>query len=309
MPTIYTEAPLNFDDIKDSVLVEKDVIAEEILMADKVFFYDACSFRKHLHLNSPEKLFEFIKQNGGIVVVTRGILMELASHSGVLNAEYIDFIKAMKNASIKIMIVYEEDLFEVMNKCFSTNETINDYLSWAVKVVKHPTSTIEKTLKSDKNLSGDILNRSVSNGNLYKRFFSTVRNNKETGDNLGEELMAICFHFLANIPEVTDYKYVIMTDDKGAIGLINKAAKNAYNHVGKNMFSALTTARIAQRLYEEKIITDKEQIVDVLSIISTDGMIKIFGSEEYDLSMREKTMSCDRLAELIETPGAIHINY
>ena len=35
----------------------------------------------------------------------------------------------------------------------------------------------------------------------FIRLFSGVRKNKETGDNLGEEMLAVCLHVLVKLPE------------------------------------------------------------------------------------------------------------
>ncbi len=305
----YTVSPLNFDEINSYVLVDKLKITQEILIADTCYFYDACAFRKHIYMKRPENLFEFIKKNKGIVIIIRSIIMELASHGGMLNIEYIKYIQKMQEAGIKVLILYEEDLFEILSQCFTTNIVINDFLSWAIKTVKRPTSTITETLNADKKLLNDIVKGNSKGGFLFNSFFQAVRSNKESGDNLGEELISICVHVLSNIPNTKSYKYVVLTEDRGAIRLINKVSKNIYEYIGKYTISALTTVKITQRLYEEEIISSKDQVEEILSIGMVGNIIKILGSEEYDLEMKEKTMTCCELAEKIVTPNAIHINY
>lgn len=305
----YVVNPHNFNEIAQYVVVEKHIIKSEIINAKKCYFYDACSFRKHAHLKHPEYIFDFIKKFDGVIVITRCILMELASHSGILNSEYIEYIKNMYDTGLKALILYEEDLFDVLSLCFASNATINNYLSWAVKTVKSQISTIESTLKTNRTLLEDVIKKKdVADSTLFTRFFNEVRDNKESGDNLGEELIAMCVHLLANIPEGFNYKYVVMTDDKGAIGLINKVDKNVFEHEEIHAFSALTTTRLAQRLFEEKIICKKDQLEEVLFTVSLDNMLKILGSEEYDLKPEEKTFTYNELAEKIMV-NTIHINY
>lgn len=70
------------------------------------------------------------------------------------------------------------------------NEKINEYLMWAVRTVKSPVSTIEETLKADKKLALEVIEgKNLKSSDLYQRFFTAVRGNKEHEDNLGEELM------------------------------------------------------------------------------------------------------------------------
>lgn len=309
MTQSYRETPCNFSEIVPFVKCENNQIISEITQADKCYFYDTCSFRKHANMEHPEYVCEFIIRHHGVVVITRGILMELASVSGTLNSEYIMYMKKMYMSGIKVLVMYEEELFDILSLCFSSNMVINRCLSLAVKTVKRRTGTVESTLKANKMLMNEITGEHTAHSVLYKDFFRKVRQNKESGDNLGEELLTICVHVLANIPESYDYKYVIITEDKGAIGMVNQAANNVFQHNGVRAFSALTTNRLAQRLHDEGIISEKYQVEEVLSVGNPDHIIKILGSEEYDLLPKEKTMSCEELAEKITTPNAIHINY
>lgn len=52
------------------------------------------------------------------MVITRCILMELASLNGVLNEEYVKYIKQIQGFRIAVLVIYEEDLFGIMGGCF-----------------------------------------------------------------------------------------------------------------------------------------------------------------------------------------------
>lgn len=171
-------------------------------------------------------LFAFLNKYHSVVVITRCILMELASHSGILNQEYIQYIHKMQQAQIKVLILYEEDLFDVLSICFTTISSINHLLALAIINVKTATGTIQSLLKEDKALRTKIFKDKNSDNSLYRRFFKAVRQKKEAEDHLGEELIALCVHLLANIPEAQACKYLVLTEDKGAIRLLKKAAKN-----------------------------------------------------------------------------------
>jgi len=63
-----------------------------------------------------------------------------------------------------------------------------------------------------------------------------VRKNKETGDNLGEEMLAVCLQVLVKLPE-EEGKFCVITDDKGAAGKIdvsfrrvNRRYRQQWNH-------------------------------------------------------------------------------
>ncbi len=309
MATVYVEIPHNYSEVETYVLTDKKIITEHVSSTEKLFFYDACAFRKHAHMPHPEWLFLFIKKNNGIIVLTRCILMELASRSGILDRSYVDYFKKMYDNGMPVLLLDEEDLFAVLSECYSSNKLINRFLSFAVKTVKNPVSTIESTLKENPALLKEVIVNASTDGGVFRRFFSAVRGNKESGDNLGEEMLAVCVHLLSNLPDRIEYKYFVLTEDKGAVGVINKAVSNMYDHTGVWRFSALTTPKLAQCLYEEKIICEQSQVEEMLSVDNAQGDVRILGSERYDLERKEKHMSCAELAKKVVTKDAIHIYY
>lgn len=46
--------------------------------------------------------------------------------------------------------------------------------------------------------------KDIRQSDMYKRFFASVRANKEHHDNLGEELIAVCVQILSRLPGVAD---------------------------------------------------------------------------------------------------------
>ena len=81
MPTTYTETPDNFNEIGTFVEKEINGIKKIFYLAQRVIFYDACSFQKHSHLPDKEikVLMNYYKIHGTVVFITKCILMELAS--------------------------------------------------------------------------------------------------------------------------------------------------------------------------------------------------------------------------------------
>ena len=309
MTSRYTDNPHNISEIIPWVIIEKEKIVQEILGNTKCYFYDACSFRRHANLDIEyaNYILEYIKQQSGIIVITRCILMELASHSGILNQEYITYIRHIHDAGITILVMYEEDLFNVMAVCFSTNAAINDYLCWPVKYMMGPVSTITDTLEKDARLKNEIIyGNNLDNSGVYKHFFETVRANKESGDNLGEELLAICLHILSHIPGEIDGKFCIITDDKGAIGKIDTMiGKTARQFEGKEI-GVFSTPKLGQILYREKIIYNREHLAEILGA-GTNGNIKVLGMNVHDIRGKEISLSKEELADLIIQPNGINI--
>ena len=311
MSPVYIDPPYNFHEIAPFVITDTREAAARILAKKKCYFYDTCSFRRHANLGKEEIKFllTYVKKQEGIVVITRCVLMELASHSGCLNQEYIQYIKEIYQFGIGLLVIYEEDIFSVMEVCFSTNTVINGYLTWAVRLLRNPVSTITETLNQDKSLKEEIIKRkNAENQGIYKRFFTAVRNRKESGDNLGEELLAICLHILSYIPGEKDGKFCIITDDKGAAGKIDALFRQTRQQFQGSRIAIFSTPKLVQILYREKILMEKESIKEILST-GTNGNIAVLGTQIYDLRSREITLSCDELADLIMEPNGIQIMF
>jgi len=305
----YTDTPHNMAELTPYVITDKNTIVAEIMEKQKCYFYDTCSFRRHANLKyeEAEYLLNYIKSQNGIIVITRCILMELASLSVVLNQEYVEYIKHIKDLNINILIIYEEDLFSVMEVAFSTNAAINGYLCWAVRTIKGPVSTITETLEQDAQLHNEVIKgKNLDNRGVYKRFFEAVRGNKESGDNLGEELLAICLHILSHVPGEEDGKFCVITDDKGAAGKIDTLFKETAKHHRGNKIVIFSTPKLVQVLHRENILVNKEHVKVILRT-GVEGHVVVLGTLIYDIRSREISVSSDELAELIVQPNGIHI--
>ena len=84
-------------------------------------------------------------------------------------------------------------------------------------------------LAEEKLYSEVIEGKNLRQSDLYSRFFSAARVNKEHADNLGEELIAICVHILSHMVGIKDGKLCVRTDDKGASGKIVVMGTTAFD--------------------------------------------------------------------------------
>lgn len=309
MAVNYTDNPYNMSEIISYVTVEKEKIVAEIYEKSKCYFYDTCSFRRHANLNNlhVEYFLKYIKNQSGIIVITRCILMELASYSGVLNREYIEHIKRINEFGIKILVIYEEDLFSVMEICYSTNKEINNYLCWAVRTINGPVSTIAKTLEKNESINNEVIKgKNLGHSGVYKHFFEAVRANKESADNLGEELIAICLHILSHIPGEENGKFCVITDDKGAASKIDTMFKKTSKQYSGKEIGIFSTPKLVQVLYRENILLNGDHLREILEI-GTNGKIVILGMCIHDIRGKEISLSKNDLADLIMQPNGIYI--
>lgn len=310
METVYTEIPHNWNALQPYVRTDKGKFVEEILTGQKCFFYDACSFRRHAGIGEiyAESLLRYMKGQGAAVVVTRCILMELATQSGILKHEYIEYCRRMNEFGISIFVIYEEDIFSVMEICYGTNARINSMLSWAVRMLKSPAGTIMRVLEEDRSLWDEVIKgKSRDRGGLYADFFAKIRGNKEPQDNLGEELLAVCLHILSQFPGEADGKFCIVTDDKGAARRIDQLFRRTNKGFRGSRIILFSTPKLVQILYEEGLIRDRDAVWAWLRA-GTVGKTAVLGTRIYDLRSNEISLDCEELAGLI-VERKIHIAF
>lgn len=296
----FKEAPENISEIESFVISDKNEIIKTMLKAERCYFYDTCAFRNHAMVNDRETLFRYFKQSSGVVILTRGILMELCSGNGLLWKEHIEYIADMHQHGIKVVIMYEEYAAEILKLCFCDMGKVNAMLSNAVCHAKQKVGSVEYTLSIDLNLRKDILIRYASqDGSLAERLFNELRQNKQTGDNLGEELIAICLHLLSNIKHATNYKYLILTDDRKAISIFSKAKENSDKYTGQKSIAIITTAKLCQLMKNEGVFEDEKQIEEIVAAGRDGNMIKVICSEMYELQANEKKMTLTEFARKV----------
>ena len=131
---------------------------------------------------------------------------------------------------------------------------------------------------------------------------------KEKGDNLGEELLAICIHILSHMPGVQDGKFCIITDNKGAAGRVDALFKRtALQYEGKRII-IFSTPKLVQVLYNKGILTDRNHLKAILDT-GIKGNVVVLGTRIYDLRSKEISLSCEELTDLIMKPNGISITF
>lgn len=310
MMEAYTEIPDNFDRITPFAETDPEEIKSVFFSCKRVAFYDACSFQRHSGLADREMklLIAYFKKHDTAVFITRCILMELASDRHNLSREYIEFIKELSNAEVKVVIFNEEYTYDILSECFTTNEKINMYLTWAVRTVISPISTIADTLKTEKQLAERVIEgRYLKQSDLYYRFFKAVRGNKEHDDNLGEELAAVCIHILSCLPGVYDGKLCVITDDKGAAGKIDSVMKKTNPQKRGAKIILFSTPKLVQHMFQEKPEMSEDEMINIITQ-GNSGNIVVMGTTTYDLKVDTKiSMTGRELVQKIMEPNGINI--
>ena len=277
MGTVYMEEPYNWNAIQPYVRTDRREFVEEVLARRKCFFYDTCSYRRHAGIGEAyaESLLSYLKGQDTMVVLIRCVLMELASQSGILEQEYVEYCRR---------------------------------ITWAVRMLRSPASTITRVLEEDRGLRDEVVKgRNRDRGGLYDDFFTKVRGNKEPQDNLGEELLAVCLHILSRLPGEADGKFCVVTDDKGAAYRIDELFGRTPRAFRGNRIILFSTPKLVQTLYEGTLIGDRCAVQAWLRA-GTVGNITVLGTRDYDLRSHEISLSCEELAGLI-MEKEIHITF
>ena len=91
--------------------------------------------------------------------------------------------------------------------------------------------------------------------------------------------------------------FIILSDDKGAVGLFGRI--NTKNNDSNKKVNFISTAKLCWLLNRKYGLYDKEQINAMLSCISGKGKITVSCTTEYDLEPLDNSYTIAELEELI----------
>lgn len=308
MEKIYKEVPDNFHYLNDYLIKEKDIYMDKLLEAENIFFYDTCSLQCHSNSNNRDKIITYIKDRKGIVIITRTVLMELSGDGGNIQNSVIDYISEFYNSNIHIVLFNEEELFHVLKYFLSlSTQECNKLLGNAVGEIASYEGTIyEIRRENPNNIYGRLHNNKHSMDYLYKEFFEFVRNYKTSGDNLGEELMFICFCILSRIPLLN--KLIFLSNDmksRSSIISVNQYTKKYNDKIEPYQ---LTTATLLYKLQREKLIINKSDLTEMFQK-SFNGNVPFYYTDEFSINMDYNKLPVQELVDLIFIKEDFRIYY
>ena len=300
MDRVYREIPYNYNKIEKNVVTDRNEIVKEIILANRCYWYDTCAFRNHMNLSCGQLIAQYIKETSGIVVITRTILMELCSADGNLWEEHIAYIEYMASKGIKILLICEEDLFDVLYTYSSDIIEINQWLARAVKCAKSKVGKIENVVKNDKALYKALFEtKPYKDKELASKLFSKVRAVKTSGDNMGEELIGVCVHWLSRIRNLQEHKHIVLTDDKKSIAMLGKVMTNVREYYEANSIALCTTAKLCYLMVQKGTITTENEGSQVLEGIVENSNLKVYCSGEYELQPTDRTFEAEEFLKAV----------
>ena len=312
MGKTYVETPYNFDEIKEYIIYDKKKVVHEILVADICFIYDTCAIWSHAKFSDITPLVSYIKSKNGVVIITRTVLMEMCSDDSKIWPEHIDFIKKLSDAGIKVLIFNEEDSLQCIKRVFSGSVgEFNNFLKYALRIARKWKGTVDEIIA---NSGSDMIKKlcgseNYSKSELFSRFFQVARSSKKPQDNLAEELFMICAAILSNIPDISEYKYIIISEDRSVVRKLVMMTDNLKEHIGARSCSLLTAPRLCQVLIKEGLINTIDELKSIFNCTYKDRKIKVCCSEEYDLKPKEKDFTKKELADKLLNDSNFTVYY
>lgn len=299
MTKSYVELPQNFNDIEKYLVVGTNEILSKIVCGKNYYFYDTCSVLNHSGANSREYIISYLKSKDTLIVITRTVLMELSS--GVDNKIHpvqINYLKEMYDSSLDIILIDEEIVLSCLTEVINiTTLEANKLLGYAVKELSRAKGKIYELIHADpKKIISKLISPSPGNKELYADFFKYARSTKESKDNLGEELMFICFIILTKAMPLG--KCIFFSNDLKSMGTVIQLKDYIVKFHGKKEPYQLTTAALVYKMYKDNILKDRNKMIDILAI-GPGQKVKIFYVGEDDISLQEASFSIEDLVDKI----------
>ena len=312
MATLYSENPDNFDELEPHLITEFETCKSEIESAALVIFYDTCAVQHHSAL-PPQyqlKIYDYLKSKNAVVTVVKCVLMELAGDRHHLHSQVIQYLKAMAEYGIRIILFNESYVFGFLTDVYQSAATANEKLRYAVRNFNKATTTIRETVNNNAELKVLVNDDEIpTDKDLCESFFSLVRSNKQHKDNLGEQLIGICIYILLHLPAEPTHKFTIFTDDKGAARIISSSTRSIPADVSDKRAGIFSSAKLFQNMYDENFLANEAELKEVIEKIFPSNISVLALMEKSDLTTSEYTFTAEELAHLITLKNTIRIAF
>lgn len=292
----YHEVPTNFDSIKDCIIYNKESVIESFFAGSFIFFYDTCSILHHSSSKHRNHIIKFLHKKSATIIITRTVLMELSPNT--IHPTQIKYINELYDSGLKILLFEEEFVFDCLKEFMViSNKDANLLLGYAAKEVsKSKTKTYEllhTILPSS--FSEKLKGNNPGDKELYANFFKYSRESKEEGDSLAEELILICIIVLS---KMSLGRYVFFSDDlRARIKIIDTIKYINKWHSFKDLYQ-LTTAATVYKMYIDKILTDKEKMIEIMEG-AYGKKAPIFFIGEFDIQQVNDELECSKIIDRI----------
>lgn len=305
--TTYRYQPNNFADIEHYFITDQNIAVLEMIRASTVFFYDTCSIMHHAHLMDVNPIVSYVKNNNGIVVIARTVVMELSSpaNGNIIQEQHMQYIGKLYDAGIKIFLFNEESSLNCINIAFSCSvEEINQMLGYEVMQMKTYKGAISRYYdrlpeESQRKLRG----QTQSSSDEFLHFFQSMRSYKETEDSLAEELIMLIFILVQECLN----RLVLISDDSRCSNKFLQTTQYIKQHYQRGDIHIQSTASLCLKLYRDGLLQQEGIERFLLSAYQSHQSIRLFVATKEDIEISERQFSLTELVELIKSDSELRI--
>lgn len=296
MTKVYKYTPDNFNHIEEYLVGEN--FKEEIIKSNCCFFYDTCSLITHSNSYNSEKIAQYIKMEKGVIIITRTVLMELQNGSNLIEEQQVNYIKELYDAGIKIILLDEENILDILKVALDmTTIEFNKLLGAAINEVSRFKGTVYEIKKDDSNqITKKMMDNRCNKIEYYTDFFKFARGKKKSKDNLGEELMFVCFIVLSRINILG--KLIYFSNDLKSRDIVISLNEFTESKHDKKEPYQITSVKLISILFDKGLIKTKDEMIEMLSCISS-GNVKVFYVGKYDIDLVYKSFNKEQLVNKI----------
>ena len=252
---------------------------KKILGAKKAFFLDTCFITRAFHIPDRKQIFKAFelladgKETEKIVfVLTDLVIYELKdSSANVLQKSNRDFLVDMQRYGFTIVTLNEEGIKDVIGTYISrSKEDWNrEFVTWIRSSIALLTY-LGKTIKEAPSFPyPNILDAGFpvpKDESFIRKTIVSIKNEKHPKDSLAEELLCISFFFLFEVACLSGKsEYCFCSADLSAISRLRKAVNV---HPKKLTTNSMQIYTLIKYMIDEKIMTNKAEVVTVLKKIS-----------------------------------------
>lgn len=290
----YQYEPDNFSEIIPYVESEKETVVEKVCMSETLFFYDTCSLRYHAKLRDAESVFTFIKEHEGVVVIPRTIIMELSSseetEAALLRNAEIRYLEKLNKKEIPIVIFDEEWAKDCL--AYAHDENIGKRNNRIINVMKDFRNTfrsLQQCFQGKTNAEkSELMGNLPVTRDLIQPLLRELRESKQEGDSLGEELIYLIIALLADLGS----QMYVFSDDRSSVFKYQKLREKMDNYGYENLKGQVCTPAFATTMLQKGVITFEQAKTLICSAHGNDQICKYTyrDGESFDVRMRNFTL-------------------
>ncbi len=303
----YKHTPTNWHQLTKVIIYNKERCVSKILTAPKCLLLDTCTIMQYENLQHDSQFFTYVHDCFDAILITRTILMELESEDGAIEESHISFLEKLSEET-EAYIFDEEWCCDYLKHVFNkSDKELNGLLAEAIKFIKKIFNNCVDAFFDDA-AQVNVYFKALPTTEVFGRFFTDIRQKKESGDSLGEELITLIILLMANVQEINACKFVLFSNDKQSYAAFLSVKSYIKKKCGWDAFMCQTTCNIAQTLYRLNYI-EKEEIRNILEVSYHNNPVKCYAAGQHDLRCEEYIFSADTFMDMLEGDSMFRVLY